>query len=108
LTYGEAKAAYRGHHVWWHGSQHCWSEMAPPRRPIRDKPPVIDKHEITTKLDEPVAGHHAEIFYPAIIVIQIPTPWPLLRGELCENWPALFDIDARFDPWRERVTGAWK
>jgi hypothetical protein len=80
-TFGEARVAYPGKHLWWHGRAKCWDDsgpshraghapLLPPQRP--DRSPML--------------------LFPTLVEGRAPDPQFLARDMSAE--PLLIDIDA--------------
>jgi hypothetical protein len=83
-SFAEARAAYPGRHLWWHGrAPHCWDDSGPARHSRRL--PVV-----------PVPAERPDkspmLLYPTLVQGGEPDP-AYLAARSITDWPLILDID---------------
>jgi len=127
LSKSEAKHKWPDSHLYWHGENRCWDNRRhvdaalydSARRQLDKRPTVKSESDrigpnrtemtnITIAPDEPVPPpKRPTIIYPEVIKAYASSYW--LRPQLIHTWPRLIDTDvnAKFGPWLNRVSGAF-
>jgi hypothetical protein len=103
LAFGEARVAFPGKHLYWHGPAHCWNDssramtFAPPsgRSPPRPRarPAPGELPVIPVRPDRPALPDTQTILFPALV----PGPGTtsdMLNARPTTEWPLLVDVDA--------------
>jgi len=100
LTKEQARKAYPGAWLYWHGKNHCWDNRGPAHR--RPSLPVKEKTFAKTTIVADASGNtmqrrvpRIEVFYPALIQEQsaIATDIYTVQRPITE-WPLMLDLDA--------------
>jgi hypothetical protein len=86
-TLAEARAAYPGKHLYWHGPRHCWDDRGPGHaavsKPVR---PALPPAQIN---DAPAPT----ILYPTLVMDMDPPDPALLASAPVSAGPLLLDVD---------------
>jgi hypothetical protein len=83
----EARAAYPGKHLYWHGARHCWDDRGPGHAAV-SKPvgPALPPAQIN---DAPAPT----ILYPTLVMDMDPPDPALLASAPVSAGPLLLDVD---------------
>jgi hypothetical protein len=110
LTKTEARAAYPGAHIYWHGHRHCWDDQ-PGRRRIapravaqaRAQAPKPSRESKPESVSDPNGNKadrldrlqkSSEVYYPALIREQAAIASDLYAVQRpITQWPLMLDID---------------
>jgi hypothetical protein len=87
-TLAEARAAYPGKHLWFHGPRHCW-DATPGRRHF------IRHRQAPTTAPEPIKNDRRDptIVWPTLTQ-GAGVDAPFLNAAPATAWPLLLDVDA--------------
>jgi hypothetical protein len=87
LTLAEARAAYPGKHLYWHGARHCWDDRGPGHAAV-SKPvgPALPPAQIN---DAPAPT----ILYPTLVMDMDPPDPAFLASAPVSAGPLLLDVD---------------
>lgn len=97
MTLGEARTAYPGKHLWWHGQGHCWN--AEPGRKIKPAAKKLDRKPIRgddpngNKAQEIQPQPHETTLWPFLIVNAAAIDPQWFSSEHSTEWPRLLDVD---------------
>lgn len=83
MSFGEARAAYPGKHLWWHGRAKCWDDHGMSAAGHAVRPPVPPKRPDKTPM----------ILFPTL-VDGSGAPPEMLNERPADSWPLILDVDA--------------
>ncbi len=85
LTFPQARAAFPGKHLYWHGRNRCWDDRG------RFQATEV-KHRLTQT--KPVPVPRQTVLWPALSLTRAtPVDAALLTPEPATRWPLLIDVD---------------
>lgn len=82
MTFGEARAAFPGKHLWWHTAAKCWDANGYGRAAARRAPRPAAPADKTPM-----------IMFPALVQHDAPPDAQLLAGSPMTDGPLILDID---------------